>query len=239
MAKVLSGIGFSIDLYTFTDEDFARVEKALEVESLNDNQRQRLQKICELFCMLSESWKLAPRPKEARHWLKKVHADAQKLDETLLALHEENVPDRSARDAAIEFLRSMAPPGTDWGVTLFDLIKLERRVRALSNTARKAQDCLLKDKGGNSGDMPLEDLVEKLATFFTKVTGEGPSISYDPCGVQEQEYHGHFFNLVESFLAPLGDYQYRQRNHQGLGKFIMRTLPQLHSKDTTASENKQ
>lgn len=233
MAKVLSGVGFSRDPYSFTDEDFARIEKSLKVESLDDGQRQRLQDICVSYCLLSVSWKLAPRSKKIRHWLKKVGTDARKLDETLLALHDENEDDGPARSAAIEFLRSMAPPGNDWGVTLFDVLKLERQVCALSNTALKAQDRLLKDKGGNPGDMPLKGLVEDLATFYTEVTGERPTITFDDL---TDRYTGHFLGLIESFLEPLGDYAYSQRSHQGLAKFIARALSR-HSIDTTSTES--
>ncbi len=242
MTKIVSGITFSLDSYQFTEKDLAAIEKALGVEALNDEQRRTLQGICKMYCWDTETWKLAPRPKEVQDWLKKVQTRAQKLVETLHALNEENVPDRPAREAAIEWLRGGELPGMDWGVTLSDLLKLEMQVGALFNAAVDAQDQMLKDKGGDSGDMPLENLVKSLAGFFTEVTGERPTISYHPGGEPSNgepgtEYEGTFFNLVESFLAPFDGYSHSQRSHFGLGKFIQRTLSELRSMDKTPPEN--
>lgn len=230
MAKIVSGITIPLNPYQFTNEDLTNIEIALGVEALNDNQRRSLQNICAAFCLDTETWKLAPRPKEIRDWLKKIQTRAQKLVETLHALNEENVPDRPAREAAIEWLRGGEPPEMDWGVTLSDLLNLEMQVGALFNAAVDAQARMLKDKGGDSGDMPLENLVKSLVGFFTEVTsGERPTISYDN---YRQKYTGRFFNLVESFLAPSEDYSY-SRSNWGLGKFIQRTLSQLRSMDKT------
>ena len=233
MTKIVSGISLPGNLYQFTEEGLADIEKALGVEALNDDQRRTLQRICELYCWNTETWELAPRPKEVRDWLKKVQTRAQKLVETLHALHEENVPDRPAREATIEWLRGGELPGMDWGVTLHDLMKLEMQVGALFNAAVYAQDHMLKDKGGESGDKALEDLVKTLAGFFTKVTGKRPTISYDN---YSEKYTGRFFNLVESFLAPFEGYSY-SRSHLGLGKFIQRTLSKGRSMDKTPPEN--
>ncbi len=153
------------------------------------------------------------------------------------SLHDENVPDRPAREATIEWLLVGKPPEMDWGVTVTDLLKLEMQVGVLFNAAVDAQEHMLKDKGGDSGDMPLGNLVKELAGFFTEVTGEPAKTNYDAHAEPGKEYEGPFFNLVESFLAPLDGYSYSQRSHQGLGKFIERTLSQLRSKDTTPPEN--
>lgn len=242
MTKIVSGISLSVNPNQFAEEDLTNIEKALGVEALNDDQRRTLQGICKMYCWDTEIWKLAPRPKEVRDWLKKVQTRAQKLVETLHALNEENVPDRPAREAAIEWLRGGELPGMDWGVTLFDLLKLEMQVGVLFNAAVDAQDQILKDKGGDSGDMPLENLVKSLAGFFTEVTGERPTTRYNPKGepIHDEKvtvYEGPFFNLVESFLAPFDGYSHSQRSHFGLGKFIQLTLSELRSMDTTSPEN--
>ncbi len=235
MTKIVSGISFSVNPYQFTEEDLTNIEIALGVEALNDNQRRSLQKICAAFCLDTETWKLAPRPKEVRDWLNKIQTRAQKLVETMHALHDENVPDRPAREAAIEWLLVGEPPEMEWGVTVTDILKLEMQVVALLNAAVDAQERMLKDKGGDSGDMPLENLVKSLAGFFTEVTsGERPTISYDN---YREKYTGRFFNLVESFLAPFDGYSHSQRSHFGLGKFIQRTLSELRYMDTTSPEN--
>ena len=124
----------------------------------------------------------------------------------------------------------------DWGVTLSDLLKLEMQVGVLFNAAVDAQEHMLKDKGGLSGDMPLGNLVKKLDGFFTEVTGKQPKTIYDAHAEPGKEYEGSFFNLVESFLAPFDGYSYSQRSHLGLGKFIQRTLSKLRSMDKTPPE---
>ena len=242
MTKIVSGITFSLDSYQFTEKDLAAIEKALGVEALNDDQRRTLQGICKMYCFDTDNWKLAPQSKAVRDWLKMVQTRAKKLVETLHALHDENVPDRPAREATIEWLLTGEPPEMDWGVTVTDLLKLEMQVGALFNAAVDAQEHMLKDKGGDSGDMPLGNLVKKLAGFFTEVTRERPTISYnlrgEPInGEPGTEYEGTFFNLVESFLAPFDGYSYSQRSHFGLGKFIQRTLSELRSMDKTPPEN--
>ena len=238
MTKIVSGITFSLDSYQFTEEGLAAIEKALGVEALNDDQRRTLQGICKMYCWDREIWKLAPRSKEVRDWLKKVQTRAQKLVETLHALNEENVPGRPAREATIEWLRGGELPGMDWGVTLSDLLKLEMQVGALFNASVEAQNSMLKDKGGDSGDMALENLVKSLAGFFTEVTGEPPKSRYNAhIDERGKKYEGPFFNLVESFLTPFDGYSHSQRSHQGLGKFIQRTLSELRSMDKTTPEN--
>ena len=242
MTKNLIGFSFSMNPFQFKEEDLTNIEIALGVEALNSDQRRTLQNICRLYCFDTDAWKLAPRSKEVRDWLKKVQTQAQKLDETLHALHDENVPDRPAREATIEWLLVGKPPEMDWGVTVTDLLKLDMQVSALFNAAVDAQEHMLKDKGGRSGDMPLGNLVKKLAGFFTEVTGKPPTISYSPGGEPIHDepvatYEGPFFNLVESFLAPFHGYSYSQRSHFGLGKFIQRTLSELRSLDKTPPEN--
>ncbi len=242
MTKIVSGVTFPWNPYQFTEEDLTNIEIALGIEPLNDDQRRTLQNICRLYCWDSGGWKLAPRSKEVRDWLKKVQTQAQKLGETLRTLHDENVPDRPAREATIEWLLVGKPPEMDWGVTVTDLLKLDMQVVALFNAAVDAQEHMLKDKGGDSGDMPLENLVKSLAGFFTEVTGERPTISYSTRGEPIHDepvtvYEGPFFNLVESFLAPFDGYSHSQRSHFGLGKFIQRTLSELRSMDKTPPEN--
>lgn len=238
MTKNLVGFSFSMNPYQFTEEDIAAIEIALGVESLNDDQRRSLQKICELYCFDTDAWKLAPRSKAVRDWLKKVQTHAQKLVETLHALNEENVPDRPAREATIEWLRGGELPGMDWGVTLTDILNLEIQVGVLFNAAVDAQERIPKDKGGDSGDMPLSNLVRMLAGFFTEVTrGERPTTKFDVYAEPGKEYEAPFLNLVESFLAPLDGHSYSKRSHQGLGKFIERTLSELRSMDTTTPDN--
>ncbi len=86
MTKIVSGISLPGNIYQFTEEGLADIEKALGVEALNDDQRRTLQGICKMYCWDTETWKLAPRAKEVRDWLKKIQTRAQKLVETLPAI---------------------------------------------------------------------------------------------------------------------------------------------------------
>ncbi len=148
MTKIVSGITLPLNFYQFTEDDLTNIEIALGVEALNDDQRRSLQKICAAFCLDTETWKRAPRPKGVRDLLRKVENCSLKLVKTLHALHDENAPDRPAREAAIEWLLAGEPPEMDWGVTVTDLLKLEEQVVALFNAAVDAQERMLEDKGG-------------------------------------------------------------------------------------------
>ena len=233
MTKVVSGVSVSGDYSRFTDQDFASIAEALVVETLNDNQRQHLQNICDTWGPISKSWEHAARPKKIRCWLKKVQDDSDALLNTLKALHDGDGPDGAARESAIEFLHTAAP-GNDWARSLTDLLNIQERVSALWKAAVDAQKCLPEDKGGKTDDWPLKDLIERLKPFFKEVTGEEPTVSFNHHEGPGNEYRTRFFNLVETFLEPLSEYYFLTRNHQGLGKFIERTLLKL--KDTTPTK---
>jgi len=232
MKKVLDGFDFTVDRekYRFTDEDFARMEEALEVETLTEERRQVLQGLCDFYVSFAESWKLAPRSKKIHDRLEKIHKDAGRLIKTLLALHDPKAPDRPARQATIEYLHNAAPEN-DWAENGDDLFKFMKQVCGVMEAARDAQKNLPKDKVGRPGDPPLGRLVQDLARFYRHVTGERPHHGCDPYDDRETPYKGHFFKLVKAFLTPLRDYS--ERSHLGLGKFIQRTLAELESKDGT------
>ena len=235
MKKVLDGFDFTVDWekYRFTDEDFARMEEALDVETLTEEQRQGLQGLCDIYVSFAESWKLAPRSKKIHDRLEKVREDSKRLYQTLLALHHQDAPDRPARQATIEYLHKAAPEN-DWAENGDDLFKFMKQVYGVGKAARDAQKILPKAKVGRPGDPPLGGLVQDLARFYHHVTGERPHHGCDPYDDRETPYKGHFFKLVKAFLTPLRDYS--ERSHLGLGKFIQRTLAELESKDGTTDK---
>ncbi len=235
MKKVLDGFDFTVDLekYRFTDKDFARMEEALEVETLTEERRQGLQGLCNFYVSFAESWKLAPRSKKIHDRLEKIHKDAGRLIKTLLALHDPKAPDRPARQATIEYLHNAAPEN-DWAENGDDLFKFMKQVYGVGKAARDAQKILPEDKGGPPGDPPLGRLVQDLARFYHHVTGVWPHHGYNPADDLGPPYKGRFFDFVEAFLTPLRDYS--ERSHLGLGKFIQRTLAELESKDGTTDK---
>lgn len=236
MKKVIDGFDFSVDLekYRFTNEDFARIEKALEVDPLTREQRLELQGLCDFFVSFAESWNLAPRPKKIRDRLEKVRKDSNQLIKTLLDLHDQDGPDRTARQATIEYLHKVAPEN-DWAENGDDLFRFMRQLGGVMEAARDSQIDLPEDKGGQSGDPPLNWLVKELAQFYFQATdNHPPQPSYDPYD-EKTPYKGRFFSFVDAFLTPLPEYT--TRGNQGLGTFIKRILvdfePKVRTHDKT------
>jgi len=221
MPKILEGHDFTISLHTFDKDDFKRMAGALGVEALSTHQQSALQRARLIYLALATSWEQSPRPASVRKLLKAVHTDAFRLMKTIHSLHDIEVPDRPARQTTLALLHSAAP-GNDWGEIDNDLMAFAQRLADVGKASNDAISDLPADKGGVPGDFPLKMLVLRLADLFREITGETPTCFPDHYAETGAEYRGGFFSFIEAFLRPLGSMP--ERSHQGLGKFVQRTL---------------
>ena len=194
---------------------------ALGIGALKQEYRDVLQGECNRFMALVASWNLASRPGQVREKLEEIHTDVGRLLKTLHALHETEVPDRTARQAALALLHS-AVPGAAWNDLDNDLLAFTERLAEIGKAASIALHELPGGGGGPPGDLPLEELANGLADLFTEITKNNPSITSDPHAELEEEYRGKFLDFVEAFLKPLTPH-YRKRRRD-LGVALKRIL---------------